>query len=210
MRTLAILPIKSFARAKQRLDPEIDPQARRELAEAMLSDVLAALALVASLDGTIVVTAGGRARALAEAHGARVVGDREEGHNAAATLGIEAALEHGAERVLLVPGDCPLLDPAEIEQLLARPAPTPSALIVPDRHGTGTNALLLSPPRALVPSFGPGSCTRHVAHATARGTLAEVVKVPSLALDIDTAEDLGELASRSGRALNTYGLLTRC
>ena len=62
----------------------------------------------------------------------------------------------GVERVLLVPGDCPLLDPAELDELLARPPEPPSALIVPDRHGTGTNALLLTPPDALTPSFGPG------------------------------------------------------
>ena len=51
------------------------------------------------------------------------------------------AIEMGAQRVLLVPGDCPALDPAELEQLLDRPASAPSVVIVPDRHGSGTNAL---------------------------------------------------------------------
>src|SRR5207302_7322924 len=76
-----------------------------------------------------------------------------------------------------------------------------SMLIVPDRHGTGTNALLLTPPDALAPSFGPGSCERHARQARAAGVAAEVVEVPSLATDIDTPEDLE--ADRKSTRLNS-------
>ena len=79
--------------------------------------------------------------------------------------------------MLLVPGDCPLLDARELDELLVHPAGQRSALIVPDRHGTGTNALLLTPPDALAPSFGPDSCQRHMADADAAGVPAEVVEV---------------------------------
>lgn len=209
MRTLAILPVKSFSRAKRRLEPELDPQSREELVEAMLSDVLAALGRTA-VDGVLVISASATAQRLAQAHGARVLEDRERGHNAAATLGVQAALASGAQRALLVPGDCPALDPDELDELLARPVSPPSALIVPDRHGTGTNALLLTPPDALAPSFGPGSAQRHLADARAAEIHGELVEVPSLALDIDTAEDLTALASLSERALRTHELLSRC
>ena len=64
-------------------------------------------------------------------------------NGAAAELGIEAAAARGAERVLLVPGDCPALDPKELDALLDKRSPAPSVVVVPDRHGTGTNALLL-------------------------------------------------------------------
>jgi len=209
MRTLAVLPVKSFDRAKQRLRPGLDPHSREQLAEVMFLDVLEALGATA-VDEVVVVSGGTAARRIAHEYGATAVEDRDEGHNAAAALGVRAARAVGAQRVLLVPGDCPAIDPTEVDELLERPVSPPSALIVPDRHGTGTNALLLTPPDALAPAFGPGSCRRHLDTAPAAGTEAEVVKVPSLALDIDTPEDLGALAEISERAPRTREMLSRC
>jgi len=193
MRTLAILPVKSFPQAKERLRPGLSPELRHGLAEAMFADVLAALRRTEAIDAIYVVSAGESAREIAEAQGARIMKDSELGHNAAASLGVKAALETGAERVVLVPGDCPALDPEELDGLLARPAGPPFVVIVPDRHGTGTNALLLRPPDAIEPAFGPGSCERHLRLAQEAGIGAEVVEVPSLAIDIDTPEDLEAL-----------------
>jgi 2-phospho-L-lactate/phosphoenolpyruvate guanylyltransferase len=210
MRTLAILPVKSFSRAKQRLRSGLDPELRESLAEAMFRDVLEALTAADGVDAVVVISAGEVPCAIAREHGIRVLSDGEEGHSAAAMIGIEDALADGYDRALLVPGDCPALDPDELEALLARPVPPPSALIVPDRHGTGTNALLLTPPGALAPSFGPGSCERHGKLARAAGAHAEVVEVPSLALDVDTPEDLAALVAASDRAPRTQELLSRC
>jgi 2-phospho-L-lactate/phosphoenolpyruvate guanylyltransferase len=140
-----------------------------------------------------------------------VLDDDEVGHNAAATLGLERALELGAGRVVLVPGDCPLLDPAELDELVNQRAGEHSVVIVPDRHGTGTNALVLSPPDALTPSFGPGSRRRHEARARAAGLDVQTVLVHSLALDVDTLDDLAavetELETRHGGAAHTRGML---
>jgi 2-phospho-L-lactate/phosphoenolpyruvate guanylyltransferase len=207
MRTLAILPVKSFERGKQRLQPGLDPKLRQALAEAMLLDVLDALGSSA-IDEVVVVSSGARVRRIAHDYGATAVEDRDEGHNAAAGLGIRAARALGAQRALLVPGDCPALDPGDVDALLARAARAPAVVIVPDRHGTGTNALLLTPPGALAPSFGPGSCQRHQEHARAAGIAAEVVELPSLALDIDTPDDLAALAAAPGRAPRTRQLLS--
>jgi 2-phospho-L-lactate guanylyltransferase len=124
-----------------------------------------------------------------------VITDAETGHNDAAALGVNAAFDAGADRVLLVPGDCPAIDPAEIDGLLGHPVKPPSVLIVPDRHGTGTNALVLTPPNVMASSFGPGSARRHFELARARGANVEIVEVPSLALDVDTPEDLESLAA---------------
>lgn len=113
MSTVAVLPIKTFARAKQRLSEAVPAADRRALAEAMVGDVLAALGAVAELDGVIVVTAEPAAVAAATRAGAAVVEDREEaGQSAAAQRGLAAAIERGATRALLVPGDCPALDPS--------------------------------------------------------------------------------------------------
>jgi len=66
-------------------------------------------------------------------------------------------------------------------------------VIVSDRHGAGTNALLLTPPRALSPCFGPGSLARHAARARAGGATVRVAHAPSLELDVDTPRDLAAL-----------------
>ena len=213
MVTVAVLPIKTFARAKHRLAEAVGVPDRRALAEAMVGDVLEALTAVQGLDRLIVVTAEPRAASAARAAGADVVHDGEEaGQSAAAVLGVEAALAAGAERALLVPGDCPALDPAEADALLGRQGRA-GVVIVPDRHGAGTNALLLSPPGVIEPSFGPGSFARHAARAHAAGTVVRVAEVRSLGLDVDTPDDLqalrAALAARPGAAPRTRELLER-
>jgi 2-phospho-L-lactate/phosphoenolpyruvate guanylyltransferase len=209
MDTVAVLPIKTFARAKHRLSAAVEPPGRRELAEAMVGDVLEALGAVEGLDGVIAVTAEPRAADAARRAGARVVhDDREAGQSAAAAMGVAAAREQGAVRVLLVPGDCPALDPAEVGALLEREC---GVVIVPDRHGAGTNALLLSPPDAIAPAFGPGSFARHAALAREAGVSPRVAALPSLGLDVDTPDDLAALraalAVRPGGAARTRALL---
>jgi 2-phospho-L-lactate guanylyltransferase len=86
---------------------------------------------------------------------------------------------------------------------VARPVAPRSVVIVPDRHGTGTNALLLTPPNAIEPAFGPGSCRRHILLAEAARVSAEVVEVASLAVDIDTPEDLEALQALAAGAWDT-------
>ncbi len=211
MSTIAVLPMKSLDRAKSRLSGAVAHGHRRALAEAMYSDVLVAARRTPSLKHVVVVTADHTAARIAGEHDAIVVDDTAGSHSDAAMLGIAQARALEATRVLLIPGDCPLLDPAEIEALLAFEVPARSALIVADRHGTGTNALLLTPPDALTPAFGEGSRQRHLELATAQGTAAEVVEVPTLALDVDTPEDFQQLRvtleATRGRAANTRGLL---
>jgi 2-phospho-L-lactate guanylyltransferase len=191
VRTAAVLPVKSFTRAKQRLGEAVGGDERQELAAAMVADVLAALSKVPQLDDIVVVTA----EALV-ADDVVIVDDPEEaGQSAAAARGIDVALVRGAERVVLVPGDCPALDPDELGALLAARA---GVVIVPDRHGTGTNALLLEPPGIMPPSFGPGSFARHAALARAAGAAVKVRELPSLSLDVDTPDDLAALRAALG------------
>jgi 2-phospho-L-lactate guanylyltransferase len=206
VRTLAVLPVKSFGLAKQRLGEAVGADQRRALARAMAGDVLEALGRVEGLDGVIVVSA----EALDAGAGVEMVHDPEEaGQSAAARRGVRAALEREAERVLLVPGDCPALEPVEVTQLLAEPRE--GVVIVPDRHGAGTNALLIAPPAALDPAFGPGSFARHAALARAARAQVRIGRLPSLELDVDTPGDLAALraalAARSGGAPRTRALL---
>ena len=121
--TIAVLPVKSFGRAKQRLAADVGAPERATLAAAMVGDVLEALRRVRGLDGILVVTAEPRAAAARGRPAPAWSHDPgEAGHSEAALLGVAAAARRGAERVLLVPGDCPALDPAEVGALLARDA----------------------------------------------------------------------------------------
>jgi 2-phospho-L-lactate guanylyltransferase len=156
----------------------------------MAADVLAALAATRSLAAVLVVTRDEAASGAAAAHGFDVVAEPALlGHSGAAELGIARALELEMERVLLIPGDCPLLAAADVDALLARHA-GPGVVVVPDRHGTGTNALLLAPPTAIRPAFGPASRDRHVGLARDAGVAVAVDEVPALLLDVDTTDDL--------------------
>ncbi len=215
MRTAAILPVKRFSDAKQRLGASVADPLRRDLARAMVGDVLSALRDCVEIERTIVVTCEESVAAAARYLGALVIPDAaEESQSAAVAQGIERAAAEGFERVLCIPGDCPALDPAEVAALLeAERAEAPEVVILPDRHGTGTNGLLLTPPGAIPPSFGPGSCERHLQLAREAGVAVRVERLPSLLLDIDTHEDLAALRERLAgepgiRARRTRRVLT--
>jgi 2-phospho-L-lactate/phosphoenolpyruvate guanylyltransferase len=196
MRTAAILPIKSFGHAKQRLSPALGGGARQALAQAMFSDVLSSLKKVEGLDSITVVSADPVVDAAARGSGVTVIPDPvESGQSDATVAGIRHAIATGFNRVLLVPGDTPLLCPEELDSLLARgESDGMQVVIVPDRHGSGTNALMISPPDAFRPSFGPDSLNRHVTLAQEAGLKHSVEDVPSLSHDVDTPDDLDALA----------------
>lgn len=211
MKVAAVLPVKRFDAAKQRLAAGIDGERRRQLIEAMVADVIEALGGVRGLDRLIVVTGEPVAQELAAEVAAEVVSDPADGGHVEAVLaGIARAEAEGCDAVLLLPGDCPLLEPREVDRLLTA-TPDPYVAIVPDRHGTGTNALLLRPPAAITPAFGEGSRERHVAAAREAGIPFGVEELPSLGLDLDTPADVialtRELERLPGRARRTAKVL---
>jgi len=210
MRTFAILPVKRFDAAKQRLGSALSASARRALVRAMVHDVLDALDRVRGIRRIVVVTAEEPVRALAAARGDVVVDDpAQAGQSEAATLGIAAAQRRGAERVLLVPGDCPALWPQEVDGMLRRHDERPGVVVVPDRHGTGTNGLLLAPPDAIAPAFGEGSRRRHLREALDSGITPAVEPLVSLGLDVDTPGDLEALEVALERVPESFARHTR-
>jgi 2-phospho-L-lactate guanylyltransferase len=158
----------------------------------MFQDVLASLRKVEGIERIVVVASEPSVEFAADEQITLLEDEVSEGQSAAAAAGIRWAVASGFERVLLVPGDTPLLSHAELDALLAN-APE-EVVIVPDRHGTGTNGLLLRPPTAIEPSFGPDSLKRHVAAAEAAGVAHRVERVPSLVFDVDTSDDLAVVA----------------
>jgi 2-phospho-L-lactate/phosphoenolpyruvate guanylyltransferase len=200
MDATVILPVKRFGQAKQRLLETLDRPQRAAVVKAMLTDVLAALDRAEQVERVIVVTGEGRAERLALGHSRRtttaleVMEDPDDrGHSEAATLGIIRALSLGARCSALLPGDCPLLDPAELDDALGRMGEG-RVTVVPDRHGTGTNGLLMAPADAIGPAFGEGSRERHAERADRAGYQVAIEEIDSLALDLDTPDDLRALA----------------
>jgi 2-phospho-L-lactate guanylyltransferase len=191
----AILPVKRLDRAKRRLNGLLGVGARAALASAMFSDVLAALERSAELDAILVVSGEPTLHDLALGGRTTLLPDLiERGQSPAALAGLARATELGSERALLVPGDCPLIEPSEIDELLRDPRlDAVDVGIVPDRHRTGTNALLLDPQSEFEPRFGPDSLSLHLEEAADLGLRHTVEPLSSLELDVDTSDDLGEL-----------------
>jgi 2-phospho-L-lactate guanylyltransferase len=168
--------------------------------------VLEAIGRARQVERTIVVSEEPRAAELAAAAGAELLSDFDDSsHSAAAIAGMARARDTGASCVALLPGDCPLLDPRELDRILTG-VPDHYVTVIPDRNGTGTNALVMAPPNAIEPSFGEGSRARHVEAARAAGVPYGVEEVHSLGLDLDTPADIVALTmavERDGGAKRT-------
>jgi 2-phospho-L-lactate guanylyltransferase len=212
VRAAAILPVKRFEAAKQRLGEALGAGSRAALASAMFSDVLGALEQSQMLEAIVVVSGEQAVQDIVAGRDVILIEDTtEKGQSNAARDGLARVAALGLDRAALVPSDCPLLEPSELEELFVRAAAGADVVIVPDRHGTGTNALVVDPSGPFEPQFGPGSLERHVEQAQRRGLACAVERPPSLTIDVDTGDDLialGIALERShGHAPRTRGVL---
>ncbi len=194
MNIVALMPVKGFRNAKQRLSPLLDQSARELLAETMFRDVLREVCLARGLAGTFVVTGEAQVAAIAAAAGAEVIREVEErGETAAVDFARLELKKAGCEAVLILPGDMPLVRAADIERVLAQVPPdqtAPFALLVPSHDRLGTNALLLAPPDAIELRFGYDSFNFHLNRMRARGLPLRFFENEHFALDIDEPQDL--------------------
>jgi 2-phospho-L-lactate guanylyltransferase len=207
-RTWAVVPLRGLEDAKTRLGAELDAEERLELVVVMASRTLSAARDARGLSGTVLVTADPAAARLAATFGARTLVQRLPGLNAAISEARAVAARAGASAVIVLPIDLPAIDAATIDEVLERAAAAPgipgaNALVaaVPDRHGRGTNALLLAPPDVIEPAFGEDSLEAHRRAAVAAGALFVELGGPLIA-DVDTGADLiaAESASRTAPA----------
>lgn len=200
-RTWALVPIRGLENAKTRLGGDLDAEERAALVEEMLRRTLRATRDARRIAGTLVVTMDGAAAEIARRHRAVGLVERAPGLNEAIEAARSVAQARGATAVLVLPADLPAVSAAAIDELVesaaalasvAPPEAGPAAgvvAVVPDRHGAGTNALLLSPPDVIAPAFGAASYARHLAAARHAG--ARVIDLDGpLSLDVDTAADL--------------------
>jgi 2-phospho-L-lactate guanylyltransferase len=194
MNVAALLPVKGFRNAKQRLTPLLSSAAREVLAETMFRDVLGQVRSARGLAGTFVVTGDDMVAAIASAAGAEVIRERAEtGETGAVDFARTELQRAGCEAVLILPGDMPLLRATDIEQVLGQVPPdasAPYALLVPSHDRLGTNALLLAPPDIIRLRFGYDSFTFHMSQVTAQGLPIRFIENERIALDIDEPKDL--------------------
>jgi 2-phospho-L-lactate/phosphoenolpyruvate guanylyltransferase len=191
----AIIPVKETHGAKQRLAAVLSPTLRRELALAMLEDVLEAVAGVEGLGGAILVTVDPEAERLAHRYGMQTIADgAHDGHTGAVNAGARHLIAQGRNTMLTLPGDLPLIAAAEIEQLIAAHGLGPAFTIAPAHDELGSNAILMSPPQAVPLRFGEDSFFPHLAAARAQGIEPCVLRLPGIAFDIDNPQDLHHLA----------------
>jgi len=203
-----VIPVKAFAAAKTRLSPFLSQDARAGLAEAMCRDVFAAVAGVRGVDRILVVSNEPRALAWADGQGwERLEEQQQISESSSVDVACRYCAERGARAVLRLPADIPLVCSSDIEALFDAPPESAGCVIVPSRDGTGTNALLRSPPTAFESHFGTNSFAAHVAAARAADLPIVVVRNAHIELDVDEPADLEQLreaisaSSRTGQWL---------
>ena len=194
--TFAILPVKARANAKQRLAQMLTPAQREELARLLYEEMLEKIAAARGIDRVVVATSDADAADYASRRGVLVFEEQKQhSHSHSADLAARRAMSLGARTVLLLPIDVPLATAAEIESLAA--SARPGVIIVPSADGTGTNALVRTPPHAIESRFGRDSFRAHLEQARGRGIDAVVMRPPGLVFDVDTPEDVAELLARA-------------
>jgi 2-phospho-L-lactate/phosphoenolpyruvate guanylyltransferase len=180
-----VVPVKSFTSAKQRLAEVLDPMARQHLAAQLAAGVIRA----AAPWPVIVVSGDAEVAAFAQSLQAQSIDDPKQGLNAAVRAGVDAAASQGATRVVIVHADLPLAFGLP-ERLSLHGLALDEVLIVPDRHLSGTNVLVLPTPFKFVFHYGPGSFQLHCQEAALNNLHIVERRDQQLALDIDTPFDL--------------------
>jgi 2-phospho-L-lactate guanylyltransferase len=187
----AIVPVKPLRRGKSRLASALSEDERTKLNQYLLEHTLTTLSDIKDVEQVLVVSRDPAALSVAREHGARTV--REHGTpklNTALQRATVVAQVYATRGVLVLPADLPLITKEDIQEIIERAIHPPVVVIAPDRHGSGTNALLISPAGLIEYDFGEDSFKRHCERAEATGARLEILQLPSLALDLDLPEDL--------------------
>ncbi len=193
----AVIPVKQFDRAKQRLSPVLDAGERCRLSRVMLEDVLDAVSKASLLDGVLVVTCERGAKELADTFAAGVLIEAASCGlcEAVKTAGCHLVAE-GCSGMMVIPGDVPLISAEEIDRVVSNHGMTPAVTLVPAWDGDGTNALLFTPVDVISLHFGENSFFAHKNAALEAGLEPRVLTSLGLALDLDAPGDLATFLAR--------------
>ena len=209
MRAL-LLPIKDLRQAKQRLAPFLNPEERFGLAQAMLADTIRAVRGVRQADKIFVVTNYAPAMQAAKENGWELLReDRQISESFSVDYASIQCAKRGVMALLRLPLDVPLVQSSDIDELLALDCTAPALVIVPSRDGTGTNAIMRTPPTLFPSHFGSGSFAKHCAEAQHAGAQIFVRRNARLEMDVDDEADLRALAQEDLRSTETGQWLQR-
>lgn len=198
---MILVPVKDTNTAKQRLAGLLDQPARTHLARTMLGDVLEALSECGSREVAL-VTRDLFSIELAQSYGFEVIRDEANSSETdAIAMATEACLSRGVEDILVIPGDIPLIEADDVRAIYES-APACGSVLVPSRDKRGTNAALRRPATLFGLRFGNDSFLPHLAAATNAAASCVVLSLPRMALDIDTPDDLKQLANSPGQKLS--------
>jgi len=187
----AIVPVKPLRRGKSRLAGMLTEDERTVLNQELLEHTLTVLSNLKELAQVLVVSRDPHALTIARNHGAKTVQEDGQPHlNTALARATVMAQVHSIRGILVLPADLPLLTLDDVRVLIDRATKPPVVVIAPDRHGKGTNALLMVPAGQIEYDFGEDSFKRHCDRAKKSGARLEIVELPSLGLDLDLPEDL--------------------
>jgi 2-phospho-L-lactate guanylyltransferase len=192
-----VIPVKAFANAKSRLAGYLEPKESAELARAFCLDLFATIAKVRGVDAVFVISNESCALGWAKQNGWNALTETQQLSEAAS---VDFVCHHcetlGMNALLRIPTDIPLLRSEDVEEIFAALDEAPSCVMVPSRDGTGTNALLRSPPRTFPSFFGKDSLARHREAARAAGVTVRIIRNPRIELDVDEPGDLDLLRDR--------------
>ncbi len=189
MRLAIVVPVKSYQRAKQRLDGLLSEDERTRLASTMTQDVLEAVTRLSEY-GLFIVSDDDQVLELGRRLGMEAVEDHaRQGQSAAVRQGFDAAWARGFAAALTIPGDVPGVTPDELRELCDS-QPEVEVLLTPDRERQGTNGLRLVPPHGIALRFGEDSYRLHQAEAARAHRSFAVKEIAGLACDLDRPEDV--------------------
>ena len=192
-----LIPVKEFRRSKERLAPHYSEDERAALAQALCEDTFAVIAQVRSVNQVYVVSGERHALDFARKRNWRTIEEKEQiSESASVDAASRQCAEEAVQALLRLPIDLPLVTTSDIDTLFYFLEPAPSVVIVPSLDGTGTNALLRSPPDLFPSHFGPGSFELHLQEAKKAGAKLAIVRNERIALDIDEPKDLRAAADR--------------
>jgi 2-phospho-L-lactate/phosphoenolpyruvate guanylyltransferase len=195
---MILVPVKNLSAAKQRLAAILGQPARTELAKAMLLDVLESIAMWPDRPEVGIVTSDPFALQLAHQFDFTVIADNaNRGESDAIEMATRFCESHAIASALVIPGDIPLIQPWELEKIIAA-APAEGSVLVPAADGRGTNAIFRRPAGLFPARFGNDSFQPHHAAAQATGKPCVVLSLPGIAIDVDNPEDLRTLATAPG------------
>lgn len=206
MSVFAIIPVKRLNDAKSRLSSLLSDNERREFCLEMLEDVLATVKTTKRICCTVVVSVDPTVLQAAKRFDALPLTESQPGLNQAVSEAINWCVQKGAKSTLILPADIPSVTPRDLNKIFSLRKEA-AVVIASSRSGDGTNALLLTPPNTLPTFYGKQSFPRYIKEASKRAISFDTIKLPGIALDIDTVEDLADFVKLNAKETNTHKFL---